>query len=230
MQPACVSSSSSGPIQALADSFQGLSIGAPTCQKRLTQVHLDDVHVLQKHPDGSCISGSKDTTVRIWNTALQYTHTIQPAKTQTYRHWITALAVFSDKSWAIGSRKGQLSLFSPTHTLVSQTEVYNPGDHICKQKNHERINCIAELIESPGHFVVGLPTQLQTWRLHDARRLNRTKVSDNDWLYCVDPLQNRRYALVIGSDVEVWQNVQADGRWTFQKVSELYALKKLWRC
>ena len=215
------------PASSLTDAFRALSLNDSASRplKKVIQVHADDVHALVPFKDGSFVSGSKDTHIRIWNDDLQYIKELAPSRDTTYENWITALYVLPDQSWVSGSRNGVVSFWSAKHELLQQKK-YVPKDlsHVCKERNLTRINCLAELpSESQNLFLAGLPTTIQSWDFSKKWCLDSTEIAENDWLYCIKPLGDHRFACVIGSDVEVRKNVQVDDkRWTFEKEQVLY--------
>lgn len=213
-------------VSGLVDSLSGLSL-SERYVKKVTNVHQDDVHALVQLPGGEIVSGSKDTTIAIWNTHLDCLKRLNPAPRGNYEHWVTALAVFPNGSFISGSRKGMLYFWSADYRLLSQKSVQqwvkNGGGHVCKERNRVRINCLQPIPNSNNLFLAGLPTKIQTWNSARSQRYNEAVVSQNDWLYCIKPLLEHKFALIIGSDIAVWENKTDNGRsWYFAPKETVY--------
>jgi WD40 repeat protein len=124
------------------------------------QGHEDDVTVVTMLPDGTLASGSKDSTVKIWN--LQSGACI---KTLQERAWITSLTVLPDGTLASGSWDTTIKLWNNESrecisTLMGHTDCINdlivlPNGKLASSSNDGTIkiwhqnSCIKTLSVSP---------------------------------------------------------------------------------
>ena len=199
--------------------------------QQITNIHDDDVHVLARVNEELLVTGSKDTTVAVWDQGLSLKKRISPSTQTSYTSWVTALLPISEADRIlVGSRDGIISSLSiKTHALVSQILIDPIGSqHKCKTRNANRINCFGVVPEKDTTlFLTGLPTTIQTRELSSLEQYDSTKISANDWIYCIRPLQKNTHAVVIGSDIELWENylTDDDDSWSFRKIDSLYKEK-----
>jgi WD40 repeat protein len=173
--------------------------------------HTDDIHGFVSISPECFVSGSKDNDLKMWNISGEL---IQPLVTEAsqrgYKYWVTALSKFSNGYWASGTRDGYITIWNSAGRELANIE-YNPskgakGQYVCKERNKSRINCITEL-ETTDHtttFYTGTPKYIQLWDGRTGRFLRGYKASDNDWVYCIEVLENKDLLVVIGSDLEYW--------------------------
>ncbi|CCB85372.1 WD40 repeat domain-containing protein [Parachlamydia acanthamoebae] len=186
----------------------------------IENVHNDDVHGLIKLENNTFVSGSKDTTLKIWDvdwnciSLLRHPHErLQP---KSYCHWITALAIAEDGQWMSGTRDGSLALWSSSGGLVSWHQ--NSFNHNVKSKDRNicRINCLTTIPRKGESlmFLSGLPAMMATW----TTKIDRNKkvgikrlsgldfsLSKNDWVYCIKAVSSRNdtFFVATGSDLDV---------------------------
>jgi WD40 repeat protein len=75
-----------------------------------------------------------------------------------------------------------------------------------------RINCITELKTNNQTtiFYTGTPKYIQKWNSSTGQFLKGYQASDNDWVYCIEVLENEDLLVVIGSDLEYWDMQNAN--------------------
>jgi len=189
---------------------------------KVNNVHNDDIHGLISQKD-SFISGSKDGTIKIWSPDLYLQQEIPALSLDgniDYRFWVTSLLKLSDNSWVSGSRNGILRVFDENHYCNSQTAFSVGSNHNSKQRNMDRISCLAEVHDNTlagSKVIVGLANELHVFDIKKSSACSKSKVSENDWVYCVQHLNNNRYLVVIGSVLEVWDHFETG----FSKYSTL---------
>ena len=174
--------------------------------------HKDDIHGLLRISPGRFVSGSKDTTLKIWDSNGQCLNTLEPKEKQGYKFWVTALAKMGDK-WISGSRDGRITLWDLTGKEI-RTFYYQPSFHsknqtVCKDRNKNRINCIFENPAVPNTFFTGTPKYIQLWNA-DGKMLNYVQAHNNDWVYCIDSLGGEDLIVVIGSIMQIWKKNKND--------------------
>lgn len=177
-------------------------------------VHNDDIHALISLGNHTFASGSKDTTVKIWDHNWQEIRTLNHPRLKKsnsyYCHWITALTVFEDGNFASGTRDGSIAIWSPSGQLQSWRQKMHAGQHVCKNRNIYRINCLQQLpVKAKQHlFLAGLPTSLSTLKWTWNNRINEvlfSPVHQNDWVYCIKQINENDFFVAIGSHLQIWR-------------------------
>lgn len=174
-------------------------------------VHQDDIHGFISISPEFFVSGSKDNTLKMWNVNGELVQPLVPqSSTRGYKYWVTALSKFSNGYWASGTRDGYITIWNQDGQEISNIW-YNPSKgaknkYICKDRNKSRINCITELRtnQQTTEFYTGTPRYIQLWDGRTGRFLKGYRASDNDWVYCIEVLENNNLLVVIGSDLEYW--------------------------
>lgn len=185
--------------------------------KKVTKAHLDDIHGFINTTQGF-VSGSKDGTLKMWSSKGQLQLTL--GEKSDYRYWITALESFPDGSWGCGCRDGGIYFFSNRGKFLNEI-FYQTGRGSVgksKQRNMSRINCITHNPFTQSNktlFFSGTPKFWQVWNLEERRLVKYYKAHSNDWVYCIDPLNNKTALVVIGSSLERW----TDG-YTFDSIDQ----------
>lgn len=167
---------------------------------RTENAHQDDIHAMISQ-DNSFITGSKDTTIKRWETTGSLKNDILTNKFPNYRKWITALSTYEGEQWISGNRKGGITIWEKNKKTNSLFYKASNETCYCKNRNINRINCITSKNKL---FFTGTPKYFQIWNKN--RLLKKVKVDDNDWVYQIDFLTNRKILLVIGSRLEIWKN------------------------
>lgn len=186
-------------------SFKG---GEVTFLTRIKNAHLDDIHGLIKLGHDSIVSGSKDSTVRIWNVQDRSHEEIGPGK-RGYASWITSLANLDDNHFAFGSRDGYLTIVDRTGDVLSslkssRTASSNSG---CKERNEERINCISapSSDDIPSYLYVGKPQYLEIYDRTKQTFVRSIKAHIKDWVYAILPFNAQKVVVAVGSQLELWK-------------------------
>jgi len=183
-----------------------------TKEKVIKNVHLDDIHGLILSGK-NIISGSKDNMLRMWDLEGKYIQPLRPyisSQKKGYEYWVTALSPLSNGLFASGTRNGDISIWDETgEELVAMK--YNPSQrsmngYTCKDRNKQRINCITEYSQSQNSllFYTGTAKFIQLWDSDKRGIIWYHQASQNDWVYCIEVLENNNLIVVIGPDLEVW--------------------------
>ena len=175
----------------------------------LRNAHEDDVHGLIRLSDTSFVSGSKDTSIHMWNDKFEKERSLDMENLQRgYTHWITALVAFKGGFWASGNRHGTLTVWDKEGKNLSTIRHEMGRDakdqFFCKDRNKTRINCITELDPAEGILLAGTAKCIQVWNMKEATLVKEYAASANDWVYCIEVLDNKNFLVVIGSDLEHW--------------------------
>lgn len=199
-------------VDGLVRRFNKLSLAQPTLT---LNAHTDDIHGLLNISPGIFASGSKDTTVKLWNIRekKKYTLTVDYEKLG-YEYWVTALAKVNDKCFARGTRAGHITIwdldgnelnsFAYTPSKASKNETH------AKERNKQRINVIAQnTFGDPNTFFTGTPKYLQQWDATTGKMCKSWKAHENDWVYCIEPLSPDKMIVVTGSQMDIWDNIYA---------------------
>ncbi len=172
--------------------------------------HRDDIHGFTPLSQGRFISGSKDASLKIWDHTGNELLKLVPGK-QGYPYWVTALTTFKNGLWASGSRDGAITVWNEKAEIINDF-AYNPSSNvknetISKDRNKSRINCIVEAFSDSGavRFYTGTPKFVQLWNGLSGKLLCYYKTGNNDWVYCIEPVEHNRLIVVIGPSLETWQ-------------------------
>lgn len=179
----------------------------------IRNAHQDDIHGLILHERGF-VSGSKDTTLKIWDMSEKTSETLSPscgAKTKTYASWITSISQLSKGFWASGTRDRHVSIWRGNQEIAHHT-YQTRHQAICKQRNEQRVLCITELASDSDRLLcyVGSPQEIQLVQFSlrgqapQSRSLTSYSASENDWVYCMELINERDLLVVIGTDLEHW--------------------------
>lgn len=186
--------------------------------------HWDDIHGLRSLSDGTFISGSKDSSLYKWDREghLVYAvHEIEPRAIDPKR-WTTALGVLNDAYWMSGERTGDICLWTTKGDYVKDLYVKRPKEeHVSKPENQTRVSCI---VPSPDpykpSFFVGFPTCFSEYNVIEGRTVSSAYVHENDWVYCIHPLEASKLLVVVGCTIGLWQKTAAEWRRTSVLQSE----------
>lgn len=172
--------------------------------------HWDDIHGLVLLADRTFISGSKDHSLYKWDREghlIRAVREVEPREVDS-RAWITAMGVLNDAYWMSAERSGRVCLWSTKGDYIKDLNLKLPRTkHVSKQENQTRVNCITPSLDphKPGFFV-GFPTQFVEYNAIEGRTVSASKVDQNDWVYCIHPLDSQRLLAVVGDTVQIWQN------------------------
>lgn len=174
---------------------------------KIKNAHLDDIHGLIKLGSKAIVSGSKDSTVKIWN-VQDKSHIEIKSGVGDYTSWITSLANLDNTQFAYGTRDGYLDILDESGAVLSSCK--NPKTSSnptgCKERNEERINCIsAPPIGDPSSYVyVGRPQFLEIFDRATKTFVRSIKAHPKDWVWAISPLENQKLVLAVGSQLELW--------------------------
>lgn len=188
--------------------------------------HWNDIHALKLLSDGTFVSGSKDNTLRKWNQngeVVREVYDVEPMFVSE-RDWITAIGVINDEYWISGNRAGRVSLWNTAGDYIKDLPLKLPkGYHVSNEANQRRINClVGGTNKQKPSFFVGFPTMFSEFNVIEGRTVLVTPVHNNDWVYCIHPLNERRNLVVTAGTLEVWEKAQ--GIWN--RGATVYTEKK----
>jgi len=175
----------------------------------IKDAHLDDIHALRLLSDGTFISGSKDNCLCKWSQTGDLINTIKepdPLET-TSRDWITAIEVLNDEYFLSGERNGRVSLWSTAGKFIRHLSLRLPyPGHISDPLNRRRVNCLAAHTNKQNpSFFTGFPKIFDEFNLIEDRTISVNKAHDNDWVFCLFPLTERRLLVVTGGTLQAWE-------------------------
>lgn len=190
---------------------------APNVIHTIENAHWGRVHGMKLLADGSFITGSEDGSLRKWGVDGKLQKIVRDVEPMGFdeQDWVTALGVVNDEYWLSGARNGQVSLWTTAGKFVKQlVNVTHPGNgHISKRFNARRVNCFATGNKNKGSFFVGFPTIFEEVSLIENRTLSVTKASNNDWVYCIHPLDNKRLLAVTAGYLNLWNRAREEDEW-----------------
>lgn len=199
--------------------------------RHVTNVHRDDIHGMV-HIHDRLITGSKDTSVKMWRDTgdRQCTLFEHPQTTPTsysYKHWITALDTFSDGSIVVGTRNGYVTcrnIYSNTNYYSGILENHwNKSTHknlkhaAYKQRNEPRITSIMCQTGDTYLALIGMPEKFIQLDL-DTNKIRRFFQFDSpDWVYGFSQLTREKIAVIHACTLSVLQESTpsiAENGWT----------------
>lgn len=197
--------------------------------------HEDDIHGFLSLSENSFASGSKDNTIKMWSKKTgKLEQVLIPSESEGgYRSWVTALAKINENIWSCGTRDGRAVLWDFSGKEVAKFRYSPNAKNICKERNKTRINCIAALgssDRSKAAFYTGVPENVYLWEhkvgTQAIKCIRRYFAKENDWVYCIEVLENRDLLVVIGSDFEYWKMKGLDVAQKFSLIEETREKKK----
>ena len=215
-------------IDELADKFAALMRGdtkapsdkyAPELVHIIHDAHHGDIHSLIKLSDQTFVSGSKDNSMYKWDMygkRVKVVDEVEPTA-QNERDWITAMTVLNDEYWISGKRNGRIDLWNTQGEYIRRINLKMPSkEHYSHEYNKRRVTCLAPNLDylKPGFFA-GFPTMFDEFNLFAERTESVTKTSQNDWVYCVEPLSPSRLLAVTACTLDLWE--KKDNQWTKEK-------------
>lgn len=185
--------------------------GTPRILGYVQNAHWGDIHALKLLPDGTFISGSKDNSLHKWDREgklVRIVYDVEPMGIDA-RDWITSVAVLNDEYWISGERNGKISLWSTGGNFVSALMPKLPRkDHVSHEFNMRRVNCLAASINKQKlSFFAGFPTLFDEYNVIERRTLSMTIAHENDWVYCIHPLQEDQILAVTAGNLDAWKKV-----------------------
>ncbi len=196
----------------LADLLNGkLKISSGFDMKRvhiIQQAHKDDIHGIIS-VGNDFITGSKDGSLKRWSFkgTTPTCKVIDNPPYIDYRNWITALAPLSNGCWLSATRNGNVTYWNENGGYQDLDVRHGPfpTDPKCKQRNTNRINCLAHFefdhYQAP-QFIAGWPTQFTVHSLN--QRLKYIHTCVNDWVYVVEPIDAFNLLVVTGCRLDLY--------------------------
>lgn len=200
--------------------------------KVIKNVHRDDIHCIIKLCDQTFVTGSKDGSLKKWgfdgklikiisNIEVNQTNPLSNSNSNTidYTKWVTAIAAVNDQYWMSGTRDGHVHLWNNSGTFLKDLKAEHapfPGQNnpLCKNRNVHRVNCLSsyeKYVNKPFVFA-GWATQFTLHSYEQCRRLKYTYTSSNDWVYAVQPINQRSLLVVTGCRLDLW-GLSANYNW-----------------
>lgn len=206
--------SAGASVAAVAHGVGALNLDAaegslqPGAFRRIGDAHFGRIHTLIPLSDGTFATGSEDNCLYKWSPEgekVQTVYEVEPTLAKD-RDWVTAAAVINDAYWVTGLRSGRISLWTTAGEHVRDIKPRLPSrhGHISQVNNKQRVNCfgVGLDVNRPGLYV-GLPTMISEYNWIEGRTASMTKVDDNDWVYCIHPIDQNRMLTVIGGRVDL---------------------------
>ena len=192
--------------------------------KHVTRVHRDDIHGMISIQD-RIITGSKDTSVRMWSntgdaqgTLFQHPHTT--ATHYSYKHWITALHTFADGSIIAGSRNGYITCqdmyTNKTYYTGILEQQWNKNKQnnlqhaVYKQRNEPRITSIICQEGDAYLALIGMPEKFLQLDLASKTIRRVYKFNSPDWVYGFSQLTLQKIAVIHACTLSVLQENDAE--------------------
>ncbi len=208
------------------------TVGTANRMLIIKNVHQDDIHGMIPVGANTFVTGSKDGALKLWNTAGKLVCEVWSPKTINYTGWITALAPFGSNHWMSGTRDGYIDLWQNNGEHSKNLSGYvapTPGIK-CKARNVERINCLAQDV-TVGQYYVGVPTRFSMYQIDQPESIDQCKTSQNDWVYCIRPLADRKVMVVTGPNLDIFTHNPKSHNWVKEGLvgEELIAGKRATR-
>lgn len=174
---------------------------------KVTNVHSDDIHAICKLPSGGFISGSKDTSVKRFDSDGKLIKVLSNYP-HGYHFWITALDLFSDGSWVSGQRNGYLKCADLSGKVYVGHKLKSSPREAGKERNDNRIcslkcqDLYKVLIGQNGRFI-----QYDC----DTQKTIRTYEHESpDWFYGFCPIDPERVVAIHSTSLSIFQPQEHD--------------------
>ncbi len=195
--------------------------------RHVPNAHKDDIHGMVKIDD-RIVTGSKDTTVRMWTEEGKFKGLVSKPRNTTeeyysYGHWITALDIFPDGSVMVGSRNG----FVLCKNIYNNKIYYSDNlpkqindlekvassastnyQSFCKTRNETRIMGIT-CQQREGYFaLIGMAERFVQLNL-DTKKIYRVfNFDDSEWVYGFAELDSSRIVAIHGCRLSVFEELE----------------------
>ncbi len=171
--------------------------------REVHNVHADDIHALLPLPDRTFVTGSKDGSLKKWDLDGKLVSVIYDPGVINYHSWITALAPLGRDRWLSGTRDGYIHLWDVegNELNVLRRPARQAEEHRCKQRNWQRVNCLADF--GGARFLAGWPTQFTVQGGRDFHKMGEVQTSENDWVYAIHPIREAALLVVTGGRVDL---------------------------
>ncbi|MCF7806850.1 MAG: hypothetical protein K9M07_05520 [Simkaniaceae bacterium] len=189
----------------------------------LENIHNDDIHGMCRH-EGTIFTGSKDTTLRLFDLDTSERRILSQAPGTThhyYTRWITALDVFDDGSLIAGSRNGFLQCLSKSREFfkgflenpIEASDATSQAHY--KPRNMNRITGICAL-DTKGMtefcVLIGTPKVFYKFDVDKSSIISMHTLTSPDWIYGFQPLTPEKVAIIHAATFSIFQEI--DGEWT----------------
>ena len=181
--------------------------------------HWDDIHFLKKLSDGTFVSASKDHALYKWDREGKLVKTVRDIEPRGIdcKEWITALEILNDEYWITGERNGRISLWSTGGEFLRDIQPRLPKTtHRSHAYNTRRVTCLAASVNKQKlNFYIGFPTIFDEYNLVANRTVSTVRVHNNDWVYCIHPLDETSVLAVRAGFLEQWR--KTNFKWELSK-------------
>lgn len=158
------------------------------------------------------VTGSKDKNVKRWNLDCLINNKIDNEHqviTQSDT-WVTALCAGDNENWFCGFRNGDIYMhnndFKISASYFNIFESKRCENRVCKLRNIDRVNCLYATKRFNNEVLyIGKPTEIIAYDLN-TKTLSSTVVDQNDWVYCIDEINDEKLLVVIGARMEIWES------------------------
>ncbi|MCX6991376.1 MAG: WD40 repeat domain-containing protein [Chlamydiae bacterium] len=190
----------------MASSSIGDGSSSPLLYKA-TKVHSDDIHAICKVSSGSFISGSKDTSVK------QFTHDGRLIKVISdyphgYAYWITALDLFSDRSWVSGQRNGYLKCADLSGRVYVGNKLQSPARESGKERNDNRICSLK--CQGLYKVLIGQSGRFSQYDCATRTTVRSYEAESPDWFYGFCPIDPERVLAIHSTSLSLFQAREHD--------------------
>lgn len=179
--------------------------------------HFGRIHGLIPLPNQTFVSGSEDNCIYQWGHDGQRVNALRDVElsSMSEKNWITGMTTINERYWASGQRNGVVTLWNSEGQYVKELKPKLPAKrgHVSHKHNLRRVNCLAGggSVDDPSLYI-GFPTMFDRYSLIEGRTVSYATVHKNDWVYALQPLDEKSVLTVIGCNIERW--VEEDGTWT----------------
>ena len=213
----------SGTLSNLHMSTSSTSSHSTGLVRHVTNAHRDDIHGMISIHD-RIITGSKDTSVRMWRDTgdaqgilIQHPHTTETH--YSYKNWITALHTFSDGSIIAGSRNGYITCQDIYTNKKYYTGILehqwnkskrtNLQHAAYKQRNEPRITSVMCQEGDAYLALIGMPEKFLQLDLNSKRIRRAYQFDSPDWVYGFSQLTLQKIAVIHACTLSVLQENDA---------------------
>jgi WD40 repeat protein len=160
--------------------------------------HSDAITVLHVHGEGQILSGSKDCTVRMWDTASCSCCQVF----RGHKGWIAALCSLGDGSFASGAHDCKIKIWNPDGPCIRTLRGHNFRVVVLRAQGG--------LLVSGSHDKAVRVWNFATGECHHVLE------GHNDWISDIRPLVDGRIVSVSNESVCVWNMATGDLDHVFQ--------------
>ena len=206
----------------------------PSFVKKVTNVHNDDIHGIVVLNEKYFVSGSKDTTVKLFSTSpVVMKKQLSIAPEASYGQWVTALDAFPDSSILIGHRNGYLLCKSAFNGKTYEAMRFPPRDvHVKKEhqfykpRNENRIMGIKTLINDVSGksytALIGTPEAFYHYDFESHSILGNYRFAKPEWVYGFAQVSANKVVTIHGANLSLFHyKIDAQNLSQWQCISPL---------